>query len=549
MHGGVPPHPRCPQSCPLVTMVPTMTNPLNETFRQLIERRAATNGSDTFLMFGDDVITFADLKERIDRAAAGLKNSGIQPGDRIGLMLPTVPDHIYLFFALAWIGAVTLPISVHLKAMGIRTQLNSARPRMIIADAGFTELSDAVAEDGNVEKILWRGSGHPTGDARFVSLDKALADGGDIPEVAAGGLDRTCMISYTSGTTGEPKGAVLTEKWFQIGAKNAGLLAEVRPGDVLFLWEPFYHVAGWMTVLMSLQHGVPSGMVERFSASQCWNQIRKFGATQLHYLGGAMNLLLKQPERPDDADNPVRIAWGAAAPTQSWQAFENRFGLTIREGYGITEAGNFTTLSHDGPVGSIGKAVDEFEVFIAGEDGKQLPDGEVGELVMRPKMPGITMKEYFGKPDKTAEVLRDGCVFSGDLGYRDASGYFYFSGRKKDALRRRGENVSAWEVERVINAHPAVEESAVIGVASQMGEQDIKAFIRAAPEQTVDPAQIYDWCQKHLAYYQLPRFIEIVEDFPRGPTQRIRKTELPATAEAGWDADLERPKDKGKTRA
>ncbi len=524
-----------------------MANPLNETFRQLIERRAETNGSDTFLMYGDEVITFADLKERIDRAAAGLKAGGIQAGDRIGLMLPTVPDHIYLFFALAWIGAVALPVSVHLKAMGIATQLKSARPRMIIADAGFGELVEAVAGDAGVEKVLWRGSGYPTNDPRFSSLDEALANIGDAPAVAAGGLDRVCMISYTSGTTGEPKGAVLSEKWFQIGAKNAGLLAEVRPGDVLFLWEPFYHVAGWMTVLMSLQHGVPSGMVERFSASKCWDQIRKFGATQLHYLGGAMNLLLKQPERPDDADNPVRIAWGAAAPTQSWATFETRFGVTIREGYGITEAGNFTTLNHDGPIGSIGKGVEEFEVFVASEDGKPVPDGEVGELVMRPKLPGITMKEYFGKPEKTAEVLRDGCVFSGDLGYRDANGYFYFSGRKKDALRRRGENVSAWEVERVINAHPAVEESAVIGVASQMGEQDIKAFIRPAPEQAVDPADIYAWCERHLAYYQLPRFIEIVQDFPRGPTQRIRKTELPATASAGWDADTERGANRGKT--
>ncbi len=524
-----------------------MTNPLNETFRRLIERRAETNGSDTFLMFGDDIITFADLKARIDRAAAGLQNIGIQPGDRIGLMLPTVPDHIYLFFALAWIGATALPISVHLKAMGIRTQLAGARPRMIIADARFGELVEAVADNENVEKVLWRGVGYPTNDPRFASLDDAIAAGGDIPPVAPGGLDRVCMISYTSGTTGEPKGAVLTERWFQIGAKNAGLLAEVRPGDVLFLWEPFYHVAGWMTVLMSLQHGVKSGMVERFSASRCWDQIRKFGATQLHYLGGAMNLLLKQPERADDADNPVRIAWGAAAPTQSWQAFEQRFGVTIREGYGITEAGNFTTLSHDGPVGSIGKAVEEFDVFIADETGKPLPDGEVGELVMRPKLPGITMKEYFGKPEKTAEVLRDGCVFSGDLGYRDANGYFYFSGRKKDALRRRGENVSAWEVERVINAHPAVEESAVIGVASQMGEQDIKAFVRPAPEQNVDPSEIYDWCEKHLAYYQLPRFIEVVEDFPRGPTQRIRKMELPTAAEAAWDSEVHRKPAKGKT--
>ncbi len=509
---------------------------MNETLRQLVERRAATNGADVFLMFGEEVITFGELKAHIDTRAAALLRHGVRPGDRVGLMLPTVPEHIYLFFALVWIGALAVPISIHLKALGIRTQLASARPRFVIADGAFSELATALSDDGSVEGVLWRGEA-PTDDARFAALAEAMATTGPVPAEAAGGLDRPCMISYTSGTTGEPKGAVLCERWFQIGAKNAGLLAEVRPGDVLFLWEPFFHVAGWMTVLMSLQHGVRIGMVERFSASQCWEQMRRYGATQFHYLGGAMNLLLKQPERPEDADNPVRIAWGAAAPTQSWKAFESRFGVSIREGYGITEAGNFTMLNHDGPIGSIGKPVAEFDAFIADDAGKPVPDGTVGEIVLRPKGPGITMLEYLGNPEKTAEVLRDGCVFSGDLGYRDGTGNFYFSGRKKDALRRRGENVSAWEVERVINAHPTVEESAVIGVPSEMGEQDIKAFVRAAPGGAVSPADILAWCKQHLAYYQVPRFIEVVTDFPRGPTQRIRKTELPLSTAGSWDAE------------
>jgi carnitine-CoA ligase len=512
---------------------------MNETLRQLVERRAATNGADVFLMFGDEIVTFAELKAQVDARAAALLRHGVRPGDRVALMLPTVPEHIYLFFALAWLGAIVVPISIHLKALGIRTQLASAQPRLVIADGSFVELARALSDDTRVEGVLWRG-GMPDGDPRFEALADIMAQGGPVPPHAAGGLDRRCMVSYTSGTTGEPKGAVLSERWFQIGAKNAGLLAEVRLGDVLFLWEPFFHVAGWMTVLMSLQHGVRIGMVERFSASQCWDQMRRYRATQFHYLGGAMNLLLKQPERPDDGDNPVRIAWGAAAPTQSWKAFEQRFGVSIREGYGITEAGNFTMLNHDGPIGSIGKPVEEFDAFIADEAGNPVADGTVGEIVLRPKKPGITMLEYLGNPEKTAEVLRDGCVFSGDLGYRDAEAQFYFSGRKKDALRRRGENVSAWEVERVINAHPTVEESAVIGVPSQMGEQDIKAFVRAAPDAAVAPVEILAWCKQHLAYYQVPRFIEIVTDFPRGPTQRIRKTELSQSTAGSWDAEASR---------
>ncbi len=344
-------------------------------------------------------------------------------------------------------------------------------------------------------------------------------------------------ISYTSGTTGRPKGVVLTERFFQVGAKNAALLADVRPADVLFLWEPFYHIAAWMSFIVALQNGVSIALVERFSASQSWRQIRQTGSTLFHYLGGAMNILLKQPPSADDADNPIRIAWGAAAPTHSWREFESRFGVVIREGYGISEAQNFTHLNLEGRRGSIGKPVEEFTAWIAGDDGKPAPPGVVGEIVVKPKVPNITMVGYFRDPTRTAEVLRDGCVHTGDLGYRDEDGFYYYSGRKKDSLRRRGENVSAWEVERVVNSHPAVEESAVVGVASDMGEQEIRVFVQLAPGQSLEPIELIKWCERDLAYYQIPRYVDFVAEFPRGPTQRIRKSDLTAGLDCSWDLE------------
>lgn len=510
------------------------------TLRSLVHERARSNPSDPFCIFEDLTTTFADLDERSGRFASALYGFGVRSGDRVGLMMGNSPDHIILFFALNLLGVTVVPISVHLKLLGLKTQLSSAKPRFIIAESVFEELAEAAASEDAVEAVLWRGNDISRNGPKDRLLTHVLDVAGRPVPDRRDGVDFPCMISYTSGTTGAPKGAVLSERWFQIGAKNAGMLAQVQPGDVLFLWEPFYHIAGWMSVLMSLQHGVPLAMVERFSASRCWEQIRHYGATHFHYLGGAMNLLLKQPADERDSDNPVRIAWGAAAPTQSWRAFEERFNVTIREGYGITEAGNFTMLNIDGPVGSIGKPVEEFDAFIGDESGLPVPDGDIGEIVLRPVVEGVTMLEYFENPEKTAEVLKGGLVFTGDLGYREREGYFYFTGRKKDSLRRRGENVSAWEVERVINAHETVEESAVIGVPSEMGEEDIKAFVRPAESMSVKPADILEWCAQHLAYYQLPRFIEIVDDFPRGPTQRIRKTELPRSVEASWDGEAHR---------
>jgi crotonobetaine/carnitine-CoA ligase len=292
-----------------------------------------------------------------------------------------------------------------------------------------------------------------------------------------------------------------------------------------------------MSVLVALQLGVRIELVERFSASRCWDQIRAGGATLFHYLGGAVNILLRQPELPADRENPIRIAWGAAAPAQSWREFETRFGVRLREGYGISEAQNFTHLNLEGRIGSIGKPVAEFDSWIAGDQGERLPPRSVGEIVVKPKEAGITMLGYFRDPRKTAEVLRDGCVFTGDLGYIDEDGYFYYAGRKKDSLRRRGENVSAWEVERVINAHPDVEESAVVGVTSDLGEQDIRAFVKLAEGKTMAPLDMIKWCERDLAYYQIPRFVDFVSEFPRGPTQRIQKSHLPTGLTTSWDIE------------
>lgn len=503
------------------------------TLKELIDAEAERRPDQVFLTFEGTTTTFAELRRQVHGAAAALHQAGFGSGQRVMVMMGNHPRHAIAYFALAALGCVIVEASVHFKRSGIELQLEDADPHHLIVDpAHVDDIAAALQSLGRDKPVTTLvPCDHPK--TRFIALD------GDLPSVdlPPPSLDRVQAISYTSGTTGRPKGVMLTERFFQVGSKNAAVLADVGPSDVLFLWEPFYHVAAWMSFIAALQHGVPVVLVERFSASQCWRQIRDSGATLFHYLGGAMNILLKQPPAPDDADNPVRIAWGAAAPARSWREFEKRFGVTIREGYGISEAQNFTHLNLDGRVGSIGKPVEEFTCWIAGDDGRPAPPGFVGEIVAKPKVPGITMVGYFRDPARTSEVLRDGCVYTGDLGYTDEDGYFYYSGRKKDSLRRRGENVSAWEVERVINAHPAVEESAVVGVTSEMGEQEIRVFVQLAPRRSLEPLDLIKWCERDLAYYQIPRFVDFVSEFPRGPTQRIRKSELKVALAASWDLE------------
>jgi crotonobetaine/carnitine-CoA ligase len=214
--------------------------------------------------------------------------------------------------------------------------------------------------------------------------------------------------------------------------------------------------------------------------------------------------------------------------------------MRVRECYGMTEASSFTTLNTEDKLGSVGKPLPYFEVRIADDDGRFLGPEQRGEIWVKEKVPGVIMTGYFDNPAATAGALKDGWLRTGDLGYTDDEGFFYFAGRKKDSLRRRGENISAWEVERVLNEHPAVAESAVIGVDNEIADQDLKAFLRLKPGERLGAAELVQWCEPRMAAFQIPRFIAFIEDFPKTPTERIRKELLPRTTQDCFDRERSR---------
>lgn len=507
------------------------------TIPELLLARAEDSGERVFCSFCGQRTTFKQLLHGIQDMAGALIDAGVQPGDRVGLMLGSSVEHMQLYLAVSWVGAIAVPFSIYLKAAGLELQLNSCTPRILLANRMCADsIRQALAIIPHRPRLIWLEDGIDRSGE--IALNVLLRKSRSVRLAALRSLDDPVAINYTSGTTGAPKGVVLSERWYWIGAKNASILSEAQRDDTFFLWEPFYHIAAWMTVMMALQKGLSIHMVERFSASRLWDQIAEAGATKLHYLGGLVNIILSQPIVESERNNSVSVAWGGACPAESWRTFEERFELKIREGYGISEGQNFTHMNLRGVVGSIGTPVEEFESWLIGGQGEPVGPGGVGEIVLKPKVPGITMRGYFGEAEKTKEVMRtDGCIYTGDSATVDQDGNYFFKGRKKDALRRRGENVSAWEVERVLNAAPGVEESAVIGVNSPLGDQDILAIVKLREGSVQNPLEIAKFCAARLAYYQVPRFIQFVDEFPRGPTQRIKKSDIDVNLENVWDAE------------
>lgn len=507
-----------------------------QTVSELVRARADDSAQRVFCSFEGQATTFEQLHRGVQEVAGALIEVGARPGDRIGLMVGKSVDHIKLYLAIPWLGAIAVPFSIHLKAAGVELQLGSCTPAIMVANRVHADtLRQALQASAQRSIIVWLEDGECRPGE--VNLNELLR----ISRAARVAVVRDPLdaveIMYTSGTTGAPKGGVRSERFTWIATKNAAIITDAQPDDVYLLWEPFYHGAAWRVVMMALYKSFRIHMVDRFSASRLWDQVAESSTTKLHYLGGLVNIMMAQPQVASERDNTVSIAWGAACPADTWRQFEDRFGLRVREGYGLTEGQSFTHMNLTGLVGSVGKPIEELESWIADEQGQRVGPGVVGEIVLKASEPGVSMTGYWGAPERTAEVLRDGCVYTGDLGAMDDDGNFYFKGRKKDAMRRRGENVSAWEVERVVNAAPAVEESAVIGVEVPLGEQEILAVVKLREGTEPDPLAIHGFCADRLAYYQVPRFFVFVDEFPRGPTQRIMKKHIQVDLGEAWDAE------------
>ncbi|MCC7427763.1 MAG: AMP-binding protein [Alphaproteobacteria bacterium] len=497
-------------------------------FLGLLAAQASAEPGRLFARFEGEALTLGMLAARSDALASGLRAQGIARGDRVAVMLRNSPAAIVTILALAKCGAIWVPVNVAQLGEGLKYIIGHSDPRLIIAAA---DLEPVLRDCGAALPPLLLSHGAA---GRAGSLESLIATEAafDEPHPAA---DDTLAINYTSGTTGPPKGVLVTHRMLRLCGEAVAFVADVADGDIMFQWEPLFHIGGSQMLMIPLLRRARLEMVERFSASRFWDDVAASGATHIHYLGGVIQILLKQDPAPHDRAHRVRIAWGGGCPPDAWRPFEERFGLQIRECYGMTEASSITTCNVEGILGAVGRPVPWFTVALLDPEGRPVQGEAQGEIVVRTSLPGAIFRGYFRNPEATARALRDGALYTGDLGSWGPAGEMRFHGRMTDSMRCRGENVSAWEIEHVAATHPAVADCAVIGVAAEIGEQDIKLFVQPKPGAPLAPASLSAWLGQRLAPYQNPRYIAIVPEFERTPSQRIMKHKLSRSLGDCWD--------------
>lgn len=511
--------------------------------RSLWIEKAAKNGDRPFLLFRDERVSYAQMHTRSNSVANALWSEGIRKGDKVAVMLGNGPEFLYVWFGLAKIGAIMVPINTANRGDSLAYVLDHSKARAIFLEPRFRpQVSAVLARAPRLEKLIevpgHAGEPVPEDSKQFGAMLKA----GEKLEVEIELSDGDVMaINYTSGTTGPPKGAMIPHAMYPLVGAAYAEWVEARRDSVIYTCLPLFHAnAQGLSTSGALAADATLALGDAFSATRFWEDCRRYGAHVFNYVGGMIPILMKQPEQPDDADNPVRIAWGAAAPREIWPDFEKRFDLKIIEGYGTTEDSiPLTNLPSASRMGSIGKPTHLAAVSIVDAEDNPLPPGQVGEIVVRPLAPYCMMLGYFKMPEETLRRARNLWWHSGDLGYTDTDGYFYFVDRAKDCIRRRGENISTFDLEKATNRHPAVLESAAIGVPSDIGEEDVKIFVRLRPGERVAPEELLLHLEDHVPYFAVPRYVEFIEDFPKTPTERIRKHLLkdhPITAST-WDRE------------
>ncbi len=504
---------------------------LQRTIHQVLKSKAGEYGGREFLRFNEQIYSYKDLDVESDKTAAGLQSLGITKDDKVAIMMNNRPEYVFLWFGLCKLGAVEVPVNVAHRGDLLGYMLRKADCRMLVVEYQYMDRIVPILRQLPKLRTL------VVLDAPRESLEELklsthdyydlMNNDGNYEPVPVTSSD-PFSIMFTSGTTGPSKGSLLPHGYAIHMGDIISRATCYTEQDCLYTVLPLYHGnAQLLSIMPAMMSGARIILRERFSASRFWQDVRKYGCTEFNYIGAILPILFKAQPRPDDADNPLRIMLGGGAPMDLFKAIEKRFGVTLIEGYGMSEIGLplMNTLNERVP-STCGKLHPDYEVTLVDDHGLPVDSNTPGELLVRPKYSNCMLLEYYNMPQKTVEAWRNLWFHTGDYLYYDNSGYYHFVDRKKDALRRRGENISSYEVEKAINCHEAVLECAAIGVQSDVGEDEVMVCVCLKPDYELTSFELMKHCEKKMAYFMIPRYVRFMEQLPKTPTQRVEKYRL-----------------------
>ena len=533
------------------SLLTTFDDPATWDLPRVLRHRATTHGDRVYLDVPTEglVLTYAEVLDRAETVARSLL-AVAEPGDRVLLMAANSSAYVLTWFGSALAGMVEVPINTAYRGAFLEHQVGTVAPRVALIDAEhaerFVESRDACSA---IERFYVLGDDAEVAQARELLADHGwpsepfaalLAPAGGptgLPDVAASDL---AAVFFTSGTTGLSKGVMMPHAHMYFFADECVALTRLTDADTYLSVGPLFHGnAQFLAAYPALIAGARFVLRPRFSASGWLPAIRESRATVTNFVGVMMDFVWKQPPTPDDADNDLRCIFAAPTASSILKPFRERFGVeAFVEVFGLTETSMpiLSPYGVDRPAGAAGLALDEwFDIRLVDPDSDaEVPVGEVGELTVRPRYPWTTFLGYYGMPDRTVEAWRNLWIHTGDGLRRDEDGWYYFVDRLKDAIRRRGENISSYEVEQAILGHASVSEVAVVAVPadSEAGEDEVMAYVVPAggtpgdPPEPPDPAVLWAWCDERLPYFAVPRYLAFVGALPKTPSEKVRKVEL-----------------------
>ena len=514
------------------------------TVRQLESRTASTLGArlteqaesipdKTLLITPERRLTYSQMAVITSAVARGFQDIGVKQREVVCQMLPNCEAFIVNWLALAKIGAINAPINPEFSGAALARLINLTQARALVLEADLESPIAAIeGELEYLEVIIYRAGNDFTPDQRLARFDcrylSSLEQAGAEPDPVQIQFADPVMVLFTSGTTGPSKAVEWSHRYALHYSAEYIEHWELVEEDVLYTAYPLFHVdASVSTFLTALHRGASAVVMPKFSVSRFWSDIREHGVTITTFMGAVSVFLFNQPPQPDDADNPLRLVLMGPVP-DFWREFEQRFDLKVVAGFGTTEACFFCwpDLARPHIDDTYGKPCEHYEVRIGNDFDELQPAGVSGEILLRPRTPYTIMTGYYKNPVATTDAWRNLWYHTGDLGYLDADGYLHFIGRKKDAIRRRGENISAYEVEEVLNQHPDIIDCAVIGVPSEYTEEEVKAIVVLRRMGAANAIEIVEWARGRLPRYALPRS----EELPTTETGKLQKTFL----KNGW---------------